>query len=84
MELETLQEEWLENLICLESLVIWDYYRLKSLSQGIQHLIALQDLVLHDCRKLDLANDKDGMEWQGLKSLLSLEFTNLPKLVSLP
>jgi hypothetical protein len=24
------------------------------------------------------------MEWQGLKSLLSLEFTDLPKLVSLP
>ena len=84
MELETLQEEWLENLISLESLVIWDCHRLKSLSQGIQHLTALQDLVLHDCRELDLANDEDGMEWQGLKSLLSLEFTDLPKLVSLP
>ncbi|KAK7849558.1 putative disease resistance protein rga4 [Quercus suber] len=33
---------------------------------------------------VDLSNDWDEMEWQGLRSLLSLEFYNLPKLVSLP
>ena len=31
-----------------------------------------------------MANDEDEMQWQSHKSLLSLEFTHLPKLVSLP
>ncbi|XP_059439337.1 putative disease resistance protein RGA1 [Corylus avellana] len=51
---------------------------------GIRHLIALQYLHLCNCHELELANDEDGMQWQGLKSLISLEFTHLPKLVSLP
>ncbi|KAB1225422.1 Disease resistance protein RGA2 [Morella rubra] len=83
-DLETLLEEWLRNLTSLESLHIGDCNRLKSLSQGIQHLSALQDLHLHDCDALDVCNDEDGMQWQGLKSFLSLEFEGLPKLVSLP
>ncbi|KAG6632424.1 hypothetical protein CIPAW_13G158500 [Carya illinoinensis] len=29
-------------------------------------------------------NDEHGMQWKGLKSLISLEFTGMPKLVSLP
>ncbi|KAB1211961.1 hypothetical protein CJ030_MR5G023731 [Morella rubra] len=53
-------------------------------SIGIQYLSALQYLVFKDCDALDVSNDEDGMQWQGLKSLLTLEFSNLPKLVSLP
>jgi hypothetical protein len=58
--------------------------RLSSLFPGIQHLAALQHLDLHDCPELELANVEDEMQWQGLKSLLSLKFSCLPKLVSLP
>ena len=77
-------EQGLKNLTSLETLKIWRCNRLKSLFPGIQHLTALQDLYLHDCLELEQANDEDGMQWQGLKSLLSLTFSRLPKLVSLP
>ncbi|XP_059428699.1 disease resistance protein RGA2-like [Corylus avellana] len=83
-DLEALPEEWLQNLTSLEYLNIKYCNRLNSLSPGIQHLTALQNLVLFNCRELELVNDEDGMHWQGLKSLLSLEFTEVPKLVSLP
>jgi Leucine-rich repeat (LRR) protein len=83
-DLETLPEEWLKNLTSLKSLMIRGCNRLNSLSQGIQHLGALQDLDLDECAELELANVEDEMQWQGLKSLLSLSFSCLPKLVSLP
>ncbi|XP_059439396.1 putative disease resistance protein RGA3 [Corylus avellana] len=83
-DLETLPEDLLKNLTSLQSLKIRNCHRLNSLSTGIQHLTALQDLELYNCDELELANDEDGMQWQGLKSLLSLEFSKLPKLVSLP
>jgi Leucine-rich repeat (LRR) protein len=80
-DLETLP---LQNLTSLESLVISNCHRLKSLSPGIQHLIALKYLDLEFCLELELAKDEDGTQWQGLTSLLSLRFSRLPKLVSLP
>jgi Leucine-rich repeat (LRR) protein len=83
-DLETLPEEWSKNLSSLESLNIYKCDRLKSLSPGIQHLTALRDLDIVDCAELEIANDEDGMQWQGLKSLFSLKFTLLPKLVTLP
>ena len=43
-ELKTLPEEWLLSLTSLESLLIWHCHRVESLSPGIQHLTALQDL----------------------------------------
>jgi Leucine-rich repeat (LRR) protein len=84
VDLETLPEEWLKNLTSLESLSVSDCNRLKSISQGIQHLTALHELKIVNCPELELANDEDGMQWHGLKSLFSLSFSNLPKLVSLP
>jgi hypothetical protein len=83
-DLETLPEELLKKLTSLRSLTIGRCNRLNSLSPGIQHLAALQDLNLHGCPELELANVEDEMQWQGLKSLLSLKFSCLPKLVSLP
>jgi hypothetical protein len=83
-DLETLPKEWLKNFTSLNHLMIRSCNRLSSLFPGIQYLAALQYLELHDCRELELANVEDEMQWQGLKSLLSLEFSCLPKLVSLP
>jgi Leucine-rich repeat (LRR) protein len=74
----------LQNLTFLESLKIANCHRLKSLSPDIQNLTALQDLVLFNCCELVLANKEDGMQWQGLTSLLLLRLSRLPKLVSLP
>jgi Leucine-rich repeat (LRR) protein len=83
-DLETLPEELLKKLTSLKSLTIQRCKRLKSLTPGIQHLAARQDLVLDDCPKLEVANVEDEMQWQGLKSLISLKFSFLPELVSLP
>jgi Leucine-rich repeat (LRR) protein len=83
-DLETLPEEWLKNLTSLESLRISNCHKLNSISQGIQHLTALHELKIEDCPGLELANDEDGMQWQGLKSLFSLCFSKLSKMVSLP
>jgi Leucine-rich repeat (LRR) protein len=83
-DLETLPGDLLKNLTSLEYLHIRRCNRLKSLSPGIQHLTALRNLDLSNCPELELANYEDGMQWQGLKSLLSLEFSLLPKLVFLP
>ncbi|KAG6677929.1 disease resistance protein RGA2-like isoform X1 [Carya illinoinensis] len=84
-DLQILPEKGLQNLNSLESLQIFRCHRLKSLSQGIQYLTGLQQLKINDCDKLDLGgNDEAGMGWQGLKSLLYLDFVGLPKLVHLP
>ena len=47
-------------------------------------LFRSQDLFVGNSDVVDLSNDWDEMEWQGLRTLLSLEFYGLPKLVSLP
>ncbi|KAG2674856.1 hypothetical protein I3760_13G156800 [Carya illinoinensis] len=81
LDIETLPAQ---NLISLQHLTIRCCRRLKSLSQGVQYLTALQELEIYDCPELDLGNDEHGMQWKGLKSLISLELTGMPKLVSLP
>ncbi|XP_042954715.1 putative disease resistance protein RGA3 [Carya illinoinensis] len=83
-DLETLPEDGLQNLISLQYLTITYCPKLKSLSQGVQYLTALQNLELTDCPLLDLGNDEHQMQWKGLKSLISLEFQIIPKMVSLP
>ncbi|KAG7946655.1 hypothetical protein I3843_14G051500 [Carya illinoinensis] len=84
-DLQILPEKGLQNLTSLVSLQIFHCHRLKSLSQGIQYLTGLQELEINHCDKLDLGcHDEAGMGWQGLKSLLSLDFVGLPKLVHLP
>ncbi|XP_042954991.1 putative disease resistance protein RGA4 isoform X2 [Carya illinoinensis] len=83
-QIEDLETLPVQNLISLQHLTIRSCRRLKSLSQGVQYLTALTKLELSDCPMLDLGNDEHGMQWKGLKSLISLEFTGMPKLVSLP
>ena len=77
---QALPEECLPNLISLRTL----YLDKCPLPQGIRYLTALQNLNVWNSEVVDLPNDWDEMEWQGLRSLLSLEFYKLPKLVSLP
>ena len=77
---EALPEECLPNLISLRTL----YLDNCPLPQGMRYLTALQELQVWSSRVVDLSNDWDEMEWQGLTSLLYLKFYNLPKLVSLP
>ena len=77
---EALPEECLRNLISLRTLTL----NKCPLPQGMRYLTALQDLEVKYSEVVDLSNDWDKMEWQGLRTLLSLEFYHLPKLVSLP
>ncbi|KAG6632379.1 disease resistance protein RGA2-like [Carya illinoinensis] len=83
-QIEDLETLLVQNLISLQHLTMNDCPKLKSLSQGVQYLTALTKLELSDCPMLDLGNDEHGMQWKGLKSLISLEFSSMPKLVSLP
>ncbi|KAG6632394.1 disease resistance protein RGA2-like [Carya illinoinensis] len=83
-QIEDLETLPVQNLISLQHLTIADCQRLKSLSQGVQYLTALTDLWVSDCPVLDLGNDEHGMQWKELKSLVSLIFDGIPKLVSLP
>ena len=84
--LEYLPEEWLRLLISLRELSIKRCDELRFLpSRGIQHLISLQSLSISYCDKLVMLNSEDdGMQWQALGSLISLDFTGIPKLLSLP
>ncbi|KAK7837427.1 putative disease resistance protein rga4, partial [Quercus suber] len=85
-DLESLPDAWLRNLVSLRRLSIFNCNGLRSFhGGGIQYLTSLQDMKIWDCNELVLLNDEDdGMQWQGLRSLSSLYFTGLPKLLSLP
>ena len=77
---EALPEECLRNLISLRTL----HLRKCPLPQGMRYLTALQHLYVQYSEVVDISNDWDEMEWQGLTTLLYLNFTSLPKLLSLP
>ena len=77
---EALPEECLPNLISLRTL----HLEKCPLPQGMRYLTALQHLNVWKSEVVDISNDWDEMEWQGLRTLLSLKFYKLPKLVSLP
>ena len=77
---EALPEECLPNLISLRTLLLDKC----PLPQGIRYLTALQHLYVWNSEVVDLPNHWDEMEWKGLRTLLSLTFLQLPKLVSLP
>ncbi|XP_031261861.1 putative disease resistance protein RGA3 isoform X2 [Pistacia vera] len=77
--------EALRGLTSLRFLSISGCAKLMSLSKGLKHLAALEELEIKECRELDLSNgDEDGMQLQGLKCLCTLKIGDMPKLVSLP
>ncbi|XP_059656006.1 putative disease resistance protein RGA4 [Cornus florida] len=83
-DLVTLPEESFRSLTSLQKLVISYCPKLTSLSGTLRHLTALNSLSIQYCQELDLLDDDDGMQFQGLKSLTDLYFRRVPKLISLP
>nr|POE58009.1 hypothetical protein CFP56_72275 [Quercus suber] len=74
---EALPEECLRNLISLRTLCLCKC----PLPQGMRYLTALQRLTVWRSEVV-ISNDWVEMEWQGLRTLLSLHFFDLPKLKS--
>ncbi|KAK9691587.1 hypothetical protein RND81_09G206300 [Saponaria officinalis] len=70
----------------LRSLTIENCYQLKSLSEGFQHLNALESLIIHDVPNWTFSGEDDqDMAWMSLReSLRSLDLCHLPQLVNLP
>ncbi|KAL2901473.1 Disease resistance protein RGA2 [Bienertia sinuspersici] len=71
----------------LRSLTFNECHKLRSISKGLEHLTALDNLRLICCEELDLSRYEAevGMPWKALNtSLRSLELYELDKLVGLP
>ncbi|XP_059655994.1 disease resistance protein RGA2-like [Cornus florida] len=83
-DLVTLPEDSFRSPTSLQKLEICYCGRLTSLSGTLRHLTALNSLSIRHCCGLDLLDDDDGMQFQGLESLTYLHIEALPKLVSLP
>ncbi|KAL2901461.1 putative disease resistance protein RGA3 [Bienertia sinuspersici] len=56
---------------------------LMFLGQGVEHLTALEKLVLWNCEQLDLSVNEQ-MPWKNFKNLRQLIIHNIPKLFTLP
>ncbi|XP_074280034.1 putative disease resistance protein RGA1 isoform X2 [Silene latifolia] len=69
----------------LRSLTIESCYELESVSGGLDHLNALESLILHDVPKLAFPKEQDQVTaWMSLQqSLRSLDLCHLPQLVNL-
>ena len=61
---EALPEECLRNLISLRTLTLYKC----PLPQGMRYLTALQHLNVWESEVVDISNDWDEMEWQGLRT----------------
>jgi len=84
-ELEYLPEDWLQNLTSLSTLHISCCPKLRiSLSPLFQHLTALEDLKIAQCRELISFEDEEGTQWLGPTTLCFLSIEDVPNLASLP
>jgi len=84
-QLESLPEEWLQNLTSLETLEIRECCKLRIfMSPLFQHLSALEFLVIIDCRELISEENEEGTQWLGPTTLRRLCIQDVPNLVSLP
>lgn len=67
----------------LRSLSFTHCRSLRFFAQGLEHLTAIEKLVLWNCEQLDLSPDEH-IPWKYFKSLRSLHFHGIPKLLVLP
>ena len=79
---EPLLEEFMQNLISLNHLLIYECRG--PLIQGIRHLTILKILDICSFEVFDLPNDVNEMEWQGLRKLKFLSLFQHLELESLP
>lgn len=73
----------LKALASLRELHISHCPKLKYLSSTFHHLASLETLKIRNCAELDITNDEEIM-WKLFRSIRSLSFNKLPKLVALP
>ncbi|XP_074320267.1 putative disease resistance protein RGA3 [Silene latifolia] len=69
----------------IKELVLKDCGSLKNISDGIQCLSTLEELRIYNCEDLDSWDETDGVSaWEGLKSLQTLQLSDISKLELLP
>ncbi|KNA17809.1 hypothetical protein SOVF_076290 [Spinacia oleracea] len=69
----------------LQTLEIISCNKLRSMSGGLEHLIALKELPIIYCPNVRLSEEREDAPWRSLHhSLRSLRFESLPQLASLP
>jgi hypothetical protein len=84
-QLESLPEEWLQNLTSLEILGILNCCKIRIfMSPLFQHLSALEYLRIDKCRELISNENEEGTQWLGPTTLRRLYILDVPNLVSLP
>uniref|UniRef100_A0A7N2MW44 R13L1/DRL21-like LRR repeat region domain-containing protein n=1 Tax=Quercus lobata TaxID=97700 RepID=A0A7N2MW44_QUELO len=83
-DIESLPEEWLQNLISLERLEISQCPRLTSLSRFMQYLPSLKILTIAYCELVDQLSDDTECRLPTSTCLQNLVFTGISKLESLP
>ena len=73
----------LSRLCLLETGTLIFVWHHRPLLQGMQHLTMPKNMEIRNPAKEDLSNSWDAIEWQGLKSLQSLNIERCPNLMSL-
>ncbi|KAL4614708.1 hypothetical protein ACB092_07G073000 [Castanea dentata] len=83
-DIESVPEEWPQNLISLERLYIWGCPRLTSLSRFMQYLPSLKSLRIECCELVDQFSNDTECHLPTSTCLQTLVFTEISKLESLP
>ncbi|XP_075674038.1 putative disease resistance protein RGA4 [Castanea sativa] len=83
-DIESVPEEWPQNLISLERLDIWECPRLTSLSRFMQYLPSLKSLTIERCELVDQFSNDTECHLPIAACLQTLVFTGISKLESLP
>ena len=83
-DIESLPEEWLQNMTSLTYLKIWPCPRLKYLSRFMQHLTSLKRLEIWECEEVNLFSDESDNDTHPVTTLEVFMISNVPHLITLP